>query len=478
MNESDFLNASLRGRLLPFIQRSFQTVSAADRFLSNWHIEAIAWHLEECRRGNIKRLIVTLPPRSGKSISASVAFAAWLLGHEPTCRIIAASYALPLAAKHARDCRTVMESNWFGKVFPKTRLARDKNTETLFHTTDGGFRYSTSVGASITGFGGDYIIIDDPMKADDAMSESARAAVWDWYKGVLYSRLNNKTTGVIIVIMQRLHEEDLVGWLRVTEPDGWKVLDLPAIAEIPQAIPIGPGMVHQREPGDVLHPAHEPREELMRTKARIGTSVFSAQYQQNPIPAEGDMIKREWLRFFDVVPKTNRYSRIVNSWDTASKVKELHDYSVCTTWLIVDDQCYLLDVFRERLNYPDLKYAVIDRALKSRASHILIEDRSSGTALLQDIYNMQNVGFPETVAISPGGDKIMRMHAQTAKFEAGHVLLPKNAPWLDGLLKELLGFPGGRHDDQVDSISQLLAWHFDRPAYGGTSGYLSDLGIG
>ena len=191
------IDSKVRSSLATFIQRTFQTVVPGKPYHDNWHIKAIAWHLEQCLSGDIKRLIITMPPRHLKSICASVAFPAWLLGHEPSKRIICASYSQDLARKHSLDCRTVMEQSWYRRAFPATRLSDRKKTELEFETSAFGSRYATSIGGTLTGRGGDIMIIDDPLKSDEGMSESRRSRVNEWYDGTLYSRLDDKRNGVI-----------------------------------------------------------------------------------------------------------------------------------------------------------------------------------------------------------------------------------------------------------------------------------------
>ena len=330
-HDRSLLALSLRHDLVSFIHRSFQTVSPGGPYQHNWHIEAIAWHLKQCQERKIKRLIITLPPRGLKSICASVAFPAWALGHDPKLRIICASYSNELTAKHARDCRAVMASAWYRSVFPKSRINPNKNTELEFETTARGYRFGTSVGGTLTGRGGNIIIIDDPMKPADGMSDTKRETVKQWFDNTLYPRLDSKRDDVIILVMQRLHIDDLVG--HVLESEKWAHLDLPAIAEAPQSIHIGDDEIHHREIGDVLHPGRESRETLERIKETIGSQAFSAQYQQAPVPPGGALIKRSWFRFYRDSPQRPGI-RIIQSWDTASKADEIHDYSVCTTWLV------------------------------------------------------------------------------------------------------------------------------------------------
>ena len=401
---------------------------------------------------------MTLPPRNLKSICASVAFPAWALGHDPTLRIICASYSSELAAKHARDCRAVMESPWYRQVFPKTRLDRAKTAEMEFATTARGFRLATSVGGTLTGRGGNLIIIDDALKASDAMSDLRREAVNAWFRNSLISRLDDKARDRIVVIMQRLHADDLVGYL-LNRDEGWKHLSLPAIAQGRERFDLGNGRVFIREPGEALHPEREPLETLDRIKTTIGTYEFSAQYQQDPMPLEGGLIKWSWFRSYDDAPERQPTSFVSQSWDSASKAEEIHDYSVCTTWLRHGDEHYLLDVTRLRLEYPALKRLIVEMANRYRPDAVLIEDKGSGTQLIQDL---RDGGEVLPIAITPEADKITRMYAQSAKIEAGHVLLPREALWLDDFRTEILQFPRGRYDDQVDSVSQYLGWEGSR----------------
>ena len=458
--ERRLLELKLRSDLMTFIHRAFHTIAPAQSYQHNWHLEAVAWHLEQCAKGAIKRLLITLPPRSLKSICASVAYPAWVLGHNPTARIICASYSENLAAKHSLDCRAVMESDWYRRTFPHTRISREKNTELNFLTTRQGYRYATSVGGTLTGRGGNLIIIDDPIKPEDALSEARRSAVNEWFDRTLYSRLDDKRNDTIVLIMQRLHVEDLVGY--VTQKEPWVDLRLPAIAEVEQTVALGPDENYMRKVGEVLHEAREPKEVLDQLKVALGSFNFSAQYQQCPIPLEGEIIHWDWFRFYDELPCRVVGDRIVQSWDTASKAEEISDYSVGTTWLMQGNDYYLLDVLRKRLTYPDLKRQIIDHACRFSVNEIIIEDKGSGTALIQDLGNENIGGVPYPIAFQPETDKVTRMHAQSARIEAGHVYLPLRAEWLEDFRTELLQFPKGRYDDQVDSLSQFLNWVEER----------------
>ena len=261
--------------------------------------------------------------------------------------------------------------------------------------------------------------------------------------------------------MQRLHQEDLAGF--VIERGGWHELNLPAIATDDQAVPVGPDEMYHRKAGSILHPERESRETLERIKAEIGSLQFSAQYQQSPVPPEGNLVKREWFRTYDTAPSRGPGIRIVQSWDIATTTDERNDWSVCTTWAIKQKDFYLLDVWRARVEFPALRRKIVNLALAYQAQTVLIEKAGPGLQLVQDLRNDQTRGFPRPIGIVPEGDKWMRMEAQTPRFEAGHVLLPEEAPWLATFLDELLAFPRGRHDDQVDSVSQFLKWAWARP---------------
>jgi predicted phage terminase large subunit-like protein len=446
------LDAILRHDFSSFIEKCFCTIGPADKYQRNWHIDAIAWNLQQCLEDQITRLIVTLPPRSLKSICASVAFPAWALGKDPALRIICASYSNELTRKHALDCRAIMESDWYKRIFPATRLHPNKNTELEFMTTRRGFRLGTSVGGTLTGRGGNLVIIDDPMKPSEAMSDSKRETVKQWYDGTLYSRLDNKETGVIILIMQRLHVDDLVA--HVLGKEQWTHFNIPAVAEIEQRYKMGPGRTYERHLDDVLHPERESAETLEKIKGTLGSYNFSAQYQQNPAPPGGGMIKWSWFHFYRDLPPRRPNDQIVQSWDTAYKATELNDYSVGTTWLVQGEDCYLVDLVRERLEYPYLKKRIVAEAKKHKARSVLIEDKGSGTSLIQDL-RRDDI---KPIGIRPKEDKVTRMSTQSARIEAGYVLLPERATWLQDFQSEITQFPYGHHDDQVDSVSQFLWW--------------------
>lgn len=331
LSDSDY-HALLRRDLCAFIERSFYDLNPAAEFLPNWHIEVVASALEACRRGEVTRLIINQPPRSLKSHCASVAFPAFVLGHDPSAQIICASYGQDLANKHAMDCRRIMTSNWYRNLFPHTRLSSERQSVQEFMTTQQGFRFSTSVGGVLTGRGAEYIIIDDALKPDEAVSDIQRKAVNDWFAGSLYSRLNNKRTGRMILIMQRLHEDDLVGHVLAMEP--WKTICLPAIAKEDEIFvvqtPYGVQRLGRRA-GEALHSDREPLEVLNHLRETLGEYNFAGQYQQAPAPLGAGLVKAEWFKTYTAADLPAKFEMIFQSWDTANKPTELSDYSVCTT---------------------------------------------------------------------------------------------------------------------------------------------------
>jgi predicted phage terminase large subunit-like protein len=443
------LGAVLRADLTSFVRKVFATVSPGARYCHNWHVDAIVYQLMRVHTGESRRLLINQPPRSLKSICVSIAYVAWLIGNDPTRRVTVVSYSADFAAELHRQFRMVINSAWYGAVFSKVKWAKETGLELV--TTLGGGRYATSVGGTLTGRGADLIIIDDPLNATEAYSESARKRLIDWYGGTLVSRLNSKETGAIVAVMQRLHEEDLAGHLR--DRGGWDCLDLPAIALEDEIIPIGYGKTHRRGPGDILHPERESSEALEKIKAEIGSLLFSAQYQQRPTPPGGAMIKRNWVRRYSEPPPRQDVLQILQSWDTAMKGGPANDWSVCTTWAQTKNgRLYLLDVWRDRVDYPTLRTTVRALHEKWRPSTLLMEEAGTAIGLIAELeYDILGL-----IAVKPERDKVVRMAIASAKFEAGNIYFPQEARWLADLEAELFAFPGSRYDDQCDSISQVI----------------------
>jgi predicted phage terminase large subunit-like protein len=446
--------ALLRADFNAFLVRSFYELYGGQSYAPAWHVEALAAKLAQVRDGRPLRLVVNVPPRHLKSLAVSVALPAWLLGHDPTLSIVNVTYGQDLSDKFARDCRALMTAPWHRALFP-ARLASARPPFRALATTRGGFRMATSVGGVLTGRGADVILIDDPLKPADAMSQRRRAAANEWFDSTLFSRLNHKEKGSIVIVMQRLHEDDLAG--HVMKQGGWEAMAFPAIAEADESFEIRtPAGLRrfERLVGEALNPERESLETLKKIRSTIGEMNFAAQYQQTPAPAGGGMIKTAWFRRYRPADLPS-FDRIVQSWDTANTPSELADYSVCTTWGLKGQNFYLLNVFRKKLGFPEVKRAVADQDQAFGPQVILIEDKASGTQLIQDLLAS---GLSKVTRYKPDGDKIMRLYSETATIENGFVWLPEEAHWLADYLSELAAFPMGRHDDQVDSTAQALAW--------------------
>jgi len=476
--EKTFLHSLLRADFKSFVVKVFNEVSANSTYLDNWHIDVICHELMNSFKGKQNRLIINIPPRYMKSIICSIAFPAFILGHNPKATIIAVSYADELASNLALKCKQVIESSWYQELFPGMKLSKNKRSTNDFETTKGGGRYATSVNGTLTGRGADYIIIDDPIKPMDAYSDLLREKTNDWYGSTLYSRLNNKNEGKIIVVMQRLHDEDFTGYLLQTDPS-FKLVRMPAIAEEDEKWTVKDRIankekVFKRVKNEPLHPEREDITKLYQSKDYMGEFNFAGQYQQNPMPREGGIIKKKWFKFYNeehlwksVEKNEIKVNGIIQSWDTASKIAEHNDYSVCITILRdIKGNSYILECYREKLEFPALirkiaqKHDLAKEKYKNRII-VLIEDQNSGTSLIQELKHKHRI-YP--VGIKPEYDKESRLISVSHLIENGTCLFPGNYPhwWLD-FEKELLTFPRSKHDDQCDALSQALNYKMSTP---------------
>ena len=449
-------DALLRRNFFSFTWKVFDTLMAgsSEQFEPNWHVRALCHRLNEVRLGTIPRLVVTVPPRHLKSIATSVALPAFLLGHDPSCKMLIASYALELARKHSDDCRIIMESDWYRRIFPHTRIRSARGEELL--TTSGGIRKAVSTGGVVTGFGAHYIIIDDLLKAQDASSETERLRAQTYIEQGLLTRFDNPAQGRVIAIQQRLHEDDPAGFLLAKGT--YQHLDLPAIAPEDTDIPIGDGLTHRRKAGEPLFPQRFDLEVLDRMRRELGSAAFEMQYQQNPIAAGGSALRWDWFGTHDELPFRERFELIVQSWDTGMSAAPTSDWSVCTIWGLREDRWYLLHVDRFRKDFPELRSTILHQQRFWQADKVLIEKAGNGMPLLQGFRRDRHIFTP----ILPKLDKEVRFNAALAPIEAGEVLLPREADWLTEFRRELLGFPRAKYDDQVDSVSQFLNWTRNR----------------
>lgn len=437
-----------------FLRKAWTWISGGDLLDWNWHLDAIAYRLERIEHGEVRRSLINLPPRNGKSKTISVIWVAWMLGRDPTLNFVCVSYSNELSGKMARDCRAIMDSAWYREIFPSTWVSKMRSAANDFETTRGGGRLATSVTGTLTGRGGDIIILDDVIKPEEANSEATRNFVNDWFQSTLASRLNDKATGAILCVMQRLHENDLSGML--LEQGGWDHLSLPAIATEDQSIILARGGVKRRREGEILHPERESLATLEDQRAMMGSAAFEGQYQQSPMPAEGNMYKAAWLRSYGPAAGEEEYGEIIQSWDTAIKTGSGNDFSVCITVRKVRKEIRVVDVWRGKLEFPGLLRKVIELAQTHNARTLLIEDKASGQQLIQALRGSNIQGVPDPIGRTPELDKYSRAAGVSSMVEAGQLLLPEDAHWLAEFRKELLAFPNSKHDDQVDALSQLL----------------------
>jgi len=426
--------------------------ASGKQWVRNWHQEVICRALGRVAAGLTRRLIINIPPRYSKTELAVVNFIAWSMGNFPDSEFIHASYSKRLATNNAYHTRALMMSEAYQAVFPDVKLKDDSKAKDEFRTEQGGIVYATGAEGTITGYGagkvrggfGGAVIIDDPTKAGEAMSDVKRQNVIDWYQSTVESRCNSPETP-IIVIMQRLHEDDLSGWLlHGGTGENWDHLCIPAI----------------NDDGEPLWPAKHDLHALQRMESADPYN-FSGQYMQTPTPKGGGMFKTEWITRYREAPVERDIVRIVQSWDTAYKAAQINDPSACTTWAETKDGYYLLHAFVKRMEYPELKRMAKTLADEWKPDALLIEDKASGQSLIQELRGETR---HSVIAIHPENDKETRANAVTSMFEAGRVIFPYDAPWLDSIESELSTFPLGRHDDQVDSVTQALKYMHDRTA--------------
>lgn len=460
VDSDDAISALVRLDFGFFLRMAFGELGGNSPYIHNWHIDAVIHQLDRVRDGETRRLLVTMPPRHLKSRIISIAWVAWMLGHNPALTFLCVSYGQQLAEDHASDCLTIIQSHWYRRAFPS--LVLTSRAVGHFRTSAGGGRMSTSVEGATTGFGADIIIVDDPLKAQDALSVKERERVNRWFDETLAQRPNSQMTGAIIVIMQRLHEADLVGTLR--KLGGFRELCLPAIAPADEDVPLTRGRVYRRRAGCALHGERQSLAMLLARKA-ASPYVFAGQYQQDPIPEIGNIIEAAWLLTFDLPSLDLSQGQIVMSLDTASKDNPFNDYSVIEVARVLGKSIHVIDVFRGRLQFPQLRARTIELARQHGAHVLLIEDAASGQQLIQMLRAEEPAGVPSPIAWRPKGDKNSRVLAASAIIRSGRLFLPERAHWVAEFTGELLGFPGAAFDDQVDATTQLLLWVQEKDMY-------------
>ncbi len=389
-----------------------------------------------------------MPPRALKSVCVSVAWPAWLLGQNPATRIMAASYSSTLSIKHSLDCRLVASADWYKQLFPNTKLSKKHNQKSKFLTTENGFRFATSVGGSATGEGGDILIIDDPHNPTQINSPRMRNRVIEWFEQTFVTRLNDKNKGAIVLVMQRLHEDDLSAHL---ESNGnWTLLKIPALAQRDIIYDLGHNQYKYKQ-GELLNTKRDNLEFLGKLEQEIGARNYSAQFLQDPLPSSFNLLSLEDITTYHERPE--RFDYYIQSWDTAIKTSENADYSVGTCWGVLNKTFYLTGMIRKKMSYPDLKITIEKWANRYKPREILIEDKASGQSIIQDL---TLAGYNNIKPIKPKLDKITRFAAIVPLFQSGQAQIPAKSAYNRALLNELTSFPNTKHDDIIDSISQFL----------------------
>ena len=436
-----------------FVMDAWDVLEPKNAFLYNWHIGLITEHLEAVSRGEEKRLIINIPPRYMKSLCVSVMWPVWSWIARPENRWIFASYSQSLAAKHSVDRRQLIQSSFFQKQWGKLfSLTDDQNLKTEFMNTRRGHMIATSVGGTATGKGGDIIVVDDPHNPLEANSDVLRQKAIDFFDQTLTTRLDNKKNGAIVVVMQRLHEDDLTGHL--LEQGDWTHLCVPAQAESRTIynFPIS-GKSKTYNEGDILFPKREDLAEIERQKRALGSIAFAAQYQQRPTPSEGAIIQKSWFKYYSELPI--KFDEILQSWDMSFKESENSDYVVGQVWGRVGANKYLLAQVRKKMAFPDTIRAFRTMTAQwPRAYRKLVEDKANGSAIISTLKD----SITGIIAVNPTESKLARLSAVCPQIEAGNVYLPdpKQNPWVNDLIDEALRFPRGKHDDQVDAMTMAL----------------------
>lgn len=440
-------------------QRQMHPIVSSEAYINAVHMQAISAALQKVAVGETRRLLIAVPPRHFKSYLASVAFPTYLLGLDPSLKIVCASYGSELADNFASQSRDVLQSPQYQAVFPQTRLAQKHPALKKLRTTKSGYRYATSIGGVLTGIGADVVVIDDPMKAADASSDVTRDNVGDWFKQSLMTRFDKPAEGRVVVLMQRLHQDDLIGRLKAEE--GWKVLELPGVGQVTQTLDLGFGKTTVLKPGQILFPERFDQQTLDQLRYDLGEAGYAAQILQRPTPAGGHLFNLGKARRYKVTmaEAVKQVEATIVSVDCAAAVGLSNDYTAITTWGIKGKAVYLLHAVRGRWTLTQLikvLQPIIDAA-KAKKRAVLIENGGSGIPLA---HMLMQSGLQGVWTWHPKNGKEARADMANLRMEQGLLRLPEKAPWLEEVEAELAAFPHGKNDDYVDSMSQVI-WNLE-----------------
>ena len=458
---------ALGNNLTAFVHAAWPILEPATTLKWNWHLDLISEYLTGIKENRFKAdfgeecegIIFNVPPRTMKSLLITVLFPVWLWTTHPSRRFMFVSYAEKLSAQHSLLRRNVIHSAWYqerwGHVF---RLARDQNEKNHYENSARGQMFSTAMQATATGMGGDILVFDDPLNPDQALSEAERTAVNFRFDATFRPRLNDPATGVKIIVMQRLHELDLTGHVLSKDPGRWKHIKLAAIAEKDQEWSFQGRKPYIQKTGELLWPERLSAAYLGSMKTGMGSWAFAGQYQQNPAPMEGGLIKRNWIKYYKVLPE--RWDAMVQSWDCTFKASEDADFVAGQVWGKAQGRYYMLPYrLFERLDFgPTMRAIQSCHAAYPHAHAILIEDKANGPAIISELRQ----DIPGIIGVDPEGGKLARAQTMAPLWEAGSVLLPDpqsfSVPWLEEYINNICAFPKVAHDDDMDSTSQALIY--------------------
>jgi len=454
-SKQDLIRSICKDSYYEFFNIAWEVLEPTTELIQNWHIKYLCDKLQAeveriaNKKPKDKDIIINIPPRSLKSSITTIFLNAWAWIKYPHLKFIAASFAQELANSLSMSTRRLIESNWyqehFGNIF---KLTTDQNTKSWFENDKGGMRKAVGVGSGITGMGADVICVDDALNPQMADSEAERINCLEWYDKTLFSRLNNQNIGLRVVIMQRLHENDLTGHLLGKRASYYKHICIP----VENTEMISPKYLVGKYENGLFFPKRFPLSSLQEYKSNLGSYGYSGQMLQSPSPEGGGIIKQEWWKYYTNLPNTKRK---IWSWDTAVKTGTQNDYSVGILFGETDTGYYLIDCVRGKWEYPELKRMVQACNNKHKADTILIEDKSSGQQIIQDLQRGTNLPI---INFKTDKDKQARVRICSSTIESGRVFLPENAEWLVDFLKEFNNFPNAKHDDIVDSTTQGLIY--------------------
>jgi predicted phage terminase large subunit-like protein len=441
-------------RLREFVRQAWPVVEPSTAFVPGWHLDAICEHLEAVTSGQIHRLLISMPPRHMKSLAVAVFWPCWEWITHPERRWLFCSYAAGLAIRDSLKCRRMVESPWYrARWRDRFILTSDQNEKAKFENDRGGYRIAIGVGGAATGEGGDRVVVDDPHNIREAESDTIRQGVLDWWDQVMSTRLNDPKTGAMVIVMQRVHENDLAG--HVLQQGDYEELKLPAEYEGSRRMTSIGWQDPRTEPDELLWPERFGREEIDRLKRDLGSYGAASQLQQRPSPAEGGILKRHWWKFYRDAPR--KFKEVIQSWDCSFKDSRSSDFVVGQVWGRNGADKYLLDQVRGRMDCPATMQAVKRLSEKwPQAQRKVIEDKANGPAVVA----MLKHEIAGLIAVNPKGGKEVRAQAVSPQIEAGNVYLPDPsiAPWINGFIEECAAFPNGAFDDQVDAMSQALVY--------------------